>query len=82
MSGPTIPPDRWHRIEEIFQSAVELPEEQRAAFLRESCGSDHELQSDLQRLLASDDQESPVIGGIIDNATAGLLGEHTTDDEQ
>ena len=82
MSEPPIPPDRWHRIEEIFHSAIELPEEQRDAFLRESCGADHELQSDVQRLLASDDQESPVIGGIIDNATAGLLGEDTPEEER
>jgi hypothetical protein len=82
MSGPPIPPDRWHRIEEIFRSALELPEEQRDTFLRESCGADSELQSDVQRLLASDDRESPVIGGIIDNATAGLLGENNPEDEQ
>src|SRR5689334_2214335 len=44
--------DRWRRIDEIFHSALEVEESERAAFLREVCTGDERLQFDLERLLA------------------------------
>ena len=42
------------RIEAIFDEAVELPLEQRAAFLDRECGDDGELRRRVQRLLDAD----------------------------
>jgi serine/threonine protein kinase len=36
-------PDRWHRLEKIYQSALEQPEAERSAFLRAACGEDEGL---------------------------------------
>ncbi len=58
-------PERWRRIEAVFQAAVDLPEHQRDQFLRAECGPDDELRAEIERLLDSDGSadefiESPV----------------------
>ncbi len=58
-------PERWKRIEAVFQAAVELPLPERKPFLKAECGSDDELRLEIERLLASDEAaeefiESPV----------------------
>jgi serine/threonine protein kinase len=47
-----LKPARWNQIESLYNQAVEIDETHRAAFLRESCGSDHELRRNLEELLA------------------------------
>jgi hypothetical protein len=66
-------PDRWRRLEELFQASVDIPEGERDAFLREECGTDDQLRLEVENLLASDLEESPLIGSIVDNATNSLL---------
>jgi len=44
----------WHRVEEIFQRALELDERRRAAFLDRSCGDDERLRSEVESLLSQD----------------------------
>jgi serine/threonine-protein kinase len=46
-----LEPDRWQKIEEIFQDALELPEEERADYLSEVAGDDTPLRSELEALL-------------------------------
>ncbi len=58
-------PERWHRIEAVFQSAVDLPKNERSTFLDAECGPDDDLRLEVERLLASDESadefiESPV----------------------
>ncbi|MGH9722233.1 MAG: protein kinase domain-containing protein, partial [Bryobacteraceae bacterium] len=59
-------PERWTRIKEIFGSALELPEQDRRAYLEESCASDPALREEVERLLASEggELESPVSHAI------------------
>ncbi|HET9217842.1 MAG TPA: protein kinase, partial [Terriglobia bacterium] len=45
-------PARWHQIESLYNQALEIDEAHRAAFLREACGSDHDLRRNLEELLA------------------------------
>jgi eukaryotic-like serine/threonine-protein kinase len=45
--------ERWHRIEELFDHALKLPESQRNHFLDEECAGDPELLQELRVLLAS-----------------------------
>lgn len=67
--------DRWRRIEDLFRASSEIPEEQRDVFLREACGADDKLRGEVESLLANDVEESPLIAGIIDDATADMLEE-------
>ena len=45
--------ERWKQIDDLIQAAIELPEQERTAFLRHSCGEDHELEREVQSLLAA-----------------------------
>ena len=47
--------DRWTRVEQILDAALELPLEQRAAYLDQSCGDDASLREEVTRLLRSCD---------------------------
>ncbi len=44
---------RWSRVEDICGRAIELPEDERAAFVRETCGDDTDLASEVWSLLDS-----------------------------
>lgn len=44
--------DRWNEIKETVQTALDLPAEERAAYLDEACGQDRELRRQVDALLA------------------------------
>ena len=70
-------PDRWRRIEEIFQAASEHPAADREAFLDQACGDDAELRSEVASLLSHQDAD-----GFIQSVVAGgasLLEHHEHD---
>jgi eukaryotic-like serine/threonine-protein kinase len=46
--------DRWQQIEKICQSALELDESRRGAFLEQACGGDEELRREVESLLKFD----------------------------
>jgi|GEM_PF-1287400 len=48
--------DRWNRVQELFEQALKLPQEERAAFLSEACDDDAELKADVELLLERDEQ--------------------------
>jgi serine/threonine protein kinase len=45
---------RWMRIRDLFEQAVELPVEERDAFVERNCGDDATLRDELNSLLVSD----------------------------
>ena len=47
---------RWTRVERLYHAAVELPESDRAPFVRSEAGDDLELATEVEALLAYDDQ--------------------------
>ena len=47
-------PELWHRVEEIFQRALELDESRRAEFLDRSCGDDELMRREVESLLSQD----------------------------
>jgi eukaryotic-like serine/threonine-protein kinase len=47
--------DRWQQVEKICQSALELEESRRAAFLEQACAGDAELRREVESLLQFDD---------------------------
>ena len=48
--------ERWQRIENLLQSALERKPEERAAFLDQACLADEDLRREVGSLLASSDQ--------------------------
>jgi serine/threonine protein kinase len=65
-----LTPQRWAQIRQIFESAVERPEADRAAFLRTACVQDEELRRQVQSLLASHD----AAGDFLDKPAANVSG--------
>ena len=47
-------PERWQRVEKLFGFALELPRDERLAFLRAECGADQELYDEVVSLLEVD----------------------------
>jgi serine/threonine protein kinase len=77
-SAPRISADRWRQIEDIFHAACECPEDHRAAFLEQACGSDAELQREVESLLTSScraelEKKDPLVGSSIEDAAAAYL---------
>ncbi len=44
--------ERWQRLKDVVADALELPEEEREAFLEEACGDDTELREEAKDLVA------------------------------
>ena len=65
---------RWKRVEEIYDAALELDKEKRAAFLESSCADDRDLRREVESLLshqekAGDFLESPAMDVVSVPAT-------------
>jgi hypothetical protein len=54
-------PDRWQKIETIFQAAIELSPGRRKKYLLEACGSDESLFKEVSDLLANDESADSFI---------------------
>ncbi|MCP3979631.1 MAG: serine/threonine protein kinase [bacterium] len=53
---------RWKRADEIFDAALDLPDEQRGSFVERECGGDSELRGQVVRLLELVDDAAPLPG--------------------
>jgi serine/threonine-protein kinase len=70
--------DRWHRIQEIFHTALELPEGERAAFVAAACMDDEPLEQRVHAMLDADARDAfldadvaRVAGGVLAAGTGG-----------
>ncbi len=57
--------ERWRRVDELFEAALQLDERERASFLRDACGADTALRLEVEEMLRIDEQavefiETPV----------------------
>src|SRR5262245_25256897 len=64
--GKVMKPERWHKIEKLYHSALEREADQRVAFLAAACADDDSLRSEVESLLANQSQaesllETPVM---------------------
>jgi predicted ATPase/serine/threonine protein kinase len=62
----------YERIGQLFHAALELPREQRAAFLSGACGDDHTLRREVESLLAAHDDAGDFVAGPGTNVAAWL----------
>lgn len=49
-------PERWHRVEEVLQAALDRPPADRAGFLNEACEGDDELERETRSLVEAYDE--------------------------
>src|SRR5215510_15241263 len=69
-------PERWEQVKQIFQSAIECPPDERAAFLARACAGDPNLRGEVESLISSHDQ----VGDSIEAMAAGAATEMIGDD--
>jgi dienelactone hydrolase len=48
-----MPGERWQRVDELFNSVRDMPPDSRAAFLRNACDGDRDLQDEVSALIAA-----------------------------
>ena len=53
---PPVPGDQWARVKQILQSALDRTPEERPAFVREACGEDHHIRTEVELLLLAHQQ--------------------------
>jgi len=70
-------PERWARIQELFDKASEAPKEEREALLNSDCGDDLDLRDEVQALLRSSEQVEQVFERAIGGALKNVLEEKT-----
>jgi eukaryotic-like serine/threonine-protein kinase len=56
-----LPPERWHKVKELFHSALEREPSQRTAFLDQACAGDEELRKEVESLIASHEETGSFI---------------------
>ena len=62
-------PQRWRRIDDLFDAALQLAPAERESWLQEACGGDEDLRAEVDRLLACrdiapEDRAAAVSGAI------------------
>jgi serine/threonine protein kinase len=75
-----LKPERWQQISRIFNQAISLDAAARSAYLKENCGTDSDLQAEVERLIESHEQAegADFIGGLAVEDVA----EHFTEGEE
>jgi eukaryotic-like serine/threonine-protein kinase len=66
---------RLREVDELFQAALELPPEQRRAFLNETCPTDTELRTEVESLLSAHEEAKDFIEDSPSDVAASLLAE-------
>ncbi|MBI1765254.1 MAG: hypothetical protein HYR56_27895 [Acidobacteria bacterium] len=69
-------PERWQKIDRIFQSALEYTPAERAAFINEACGGDDSLRREVELLLSAEDQAGSFLNAPAYAVAAELLVEN------
>jgi serine/threonine-protein kinase len=65
--------DHWKRVKVVFDAALACRLDDRAALVRDLCGGDHELQADVESLLASDAGVGSLFAHPVDGALRGRV---------
>jgi serine/threonine protein kinase len=78
-------PERWQQISRIFKSAISLDGEARAAYVREQCGGDESLRSEVEKLIESHrhaSEENFIGGRAADDGAVLIIEELDTEAEK
>jgi serine/threonine protein kinase/tetratricopeptide (TPR) repeat protein len=75
--------DRWNHVDQLLQSALDIPAGERDAYLRHACGGDPGLEDEVRSLVAAHDRADRFLGApAIDVAARELAGERGGDGGQ
>ena len=75
--------DRWNHVDQLLQSALDIPAVERDAYLRNACGGDQRLEDEVRSLLAAHDRADSFLGApAIDLAARELAGARSDDGSQ
>ena len=66
-------PDRWQQIDKLFEAALERDRADRAAYLDQACGDDHELRREVEKMLTFDEQATDFIEDGALHVAAALI---------
>src|SRR5262245_2698005 len=66
-------PDRWRKVDELFEAALEREPKSRAAFLDEVCGGDKDLRREVEKMLDFDNQAQDFIKTDVFDFAARLI---------
>lgn len=72
-------PNRLNKVQELFQSALDLAPEQRSGFLDEGCAGDSELRAEVESLIAAHGKAENFIETSAADVAAQLLAESDED---
>jgi serine/threonine protein kinase/Tol biopolymer transport system component len=64
--------ERWDRIQSIFLGALDLPPQERSAFLNKACAGDDELRGEVESLIAHDSEGEQISDALQDTAQSLL----------
>jgi serine/threonine protein kinase len=70
-----VEPERWHRVEELYHSALKFSANQRAAFLKDECLGDEELREEVESLLSCENSAAEFIESPAFDVAAKLMAE-------
>ncbi len=75
-----MPNERWQKVVEIFERALDLPADERSQYLADSCRNDRELRDEVEAMLIADEEaedfiESPILAG----SSFSILNEYKND---
>src|SRR5829696_8175876 len=75
--------DRWNHVDQLLQSALDIPAVERDAYLGNACGGDRRLEDEVRSLLAAHDRADRFLGApAIDLAARELAGARSDDGSQ
>ena len=69
-------PERWQQVKQIFQSAIEHPPDERAAFLARACANDPKLRREVESLISSHDQAGDSIEALAAEAATEMIADN------
>jgi tetratricopeptide (TPR) repeat protein/predicted Ser/Thr protein kinase len=72
--------ERWKHVERLFQSALDLPPDQRDAHLKRTCGDDDALEQDVRALMRSADAAGTFLSGPAIEIAAKKMARHQAND--
>ncbi|MBI2685964.1 MAG: hypothetical protein HYX27_06590 [Acidobacteria bacterium] len=71
---PILTTEQWQQAETLFHTALDLPREEREAWVAESCPSDPSLAMAVIRMLEADDNPGDEIRRAVRSAVKEWLG--------
>src|ERR1700722_19515009 len=55
-------PELYQRLKPLYAATLDMPKEQRAAFVAQACGDERELREELEALLKANDERTATLG--------------------